>query len=280
MLHVTPSIILYFWLYVAINVSQKSAKFLLTELSNITQVSPHAFSLLSAAGASQPGTENNLNVCTDCSVLPKFFGYWMVIETLVIQDPQCWAVFIDLYSNPATFTCSYILGSHNQYSGVRTSPPKILVTTHFYWFLKSLTKVAAELILYGVLYALSYFKEWLLEQVECVASWVLLRLESSQNNQGAKLSRQFSISTIKPKSLAKLSMESRLRTTNEKGMTQIGLCYKETKLSISCFWTKFPAWLYHCISFIPRKNLSQHTATSAAAFRFSSSGNLGKLKWS
>lgn len=91
MLHVTPSIILYFffWLYVAINVSQKSAKFLLTELSNITQVSPHAFSLLSAADASQTGTENNLNVCTDCSVLPKFFGYWMVIETSVIQDLQC-----------------------------------------------------------------------------------------------------------------------------------------------------------------------------------------------
>jgi len=87
MLHVTSSVILYFlfWLYVAINVSEKSDKFLLTELSSIAWVSLPAFSLLSAAGTSQTGTENSLNVCTDCSVLPKFFGYWMVIETLVIQ---------------------------------------------------------------------------------------------------------------------------------------------------------------------------------------------------
>lgn len=33
---------------------------------------------------------------------------------------------------------------------------------------------------------LPYFKEWLQEQVECVESWVLLKLESSQNNEGAK----------------------------------------------------------------------------------------------
>jgi len=45
----------------------------------------------------------------------------------------------------------------------------------------------------------------------------------------SKTSRQFSISTIKLKSLAKLSKESRLRTTNEKGMTPIGPCYKERK---------------------------------------------------
>lgn len=65
-LHVTPSMILHIfcWLYVAINVSQKSAKVLLTELSNRTQVSPHTSSLLSAAGASQTSTENNLHVCT------------------------------------------------------------------------------------------------------------------------------------------------------------------------------------------------------------------------
>ena len=81
--------VFFLCLYVAIDVSQKSAKFLLTELSNITQVPPHAFSLLSAAGPSQTGTENHLNVCTDCSVIPTFFGYWMVIETLVIQDLQC-----------------------------------------------------------------------------------------------------------------------------------------------------------------------------------------------
>lgn len=90
----------FFWLYVVINVSQKSARFLLTELSNVTQVSPHAFPLLLAAGASQTGTENNLNMCTDCSVLPKLFSYWMVIETLVMQDLQCSAVFTDLHTSP------------------------------------------------------------------------------------------------------------------------------------------------------------------------------------
>lgn len=41
--------------------------------------------------------------------------------------------------------------------------------------------------------------------------------------------RQFSISTIKLKSLAKLSKESRLRTINEKGMTQIRLCHEGKK---------------------------------------------------
>lgn len=46
----------------------------------------------------------------------------------------------------------------------------------------------------------------------------------------SKTSRQFSISTIKFKSLAKLSKEFRLRTTNEKGMTQLGLCSKEKKV--------------------------------------------------
>lgn len=41
--------------------------------------------------------------------------------------------------------------------------------------------------------------------------------------------RQFSISTIKLKSLAKLSKESGLRTINEKGMTQIWLCREGKK---------------------------------------------------
>lgn len=94
----------------------------------------------------------------------------------------------------------------------------------------------------------------------------------------SKTSRQFSISTIKLKSRAKLSKESRLRTTNEKGMTQIGPSYKEEKVKHFMILTKFPSQLYHCIAFIPQKNLSQHTATSAATFRFSFSGNLRKSK--
>lgn len=116
------------------------------------------------------------------------------------------------------------------------------------------------------------------------ASWMCCILSITEAGKQpeqprSKSSRQFSISTIKLKSLAKLSKESRLRTTNEKGMTQIGPCYKDKKLGILWFWTKFPAQLYHCIALIPQKNLSQHTATSTATFRFSFSGNLGKSKW-
>lgn len=104
MLHVTPSIILHFFLlllYAAINISQKLVKLLFTVLPNIPHVSLHAFALLSAAGASQTSTENNADVCPDWSALLKFFGHWMVIETSVIWDLQCWAVFSDLYANAA-----------------------------------------------------------------------------------------------------------------------------------------------------------------------------------
>lgn len=45
---------------------------------------------------SQTGTENNVNACTGCSVLPTLFGFWMVIETAVSQDWWCQAVFIGL----------------------------------------------------------------------------------------------------------------------------------------------------------------------------------------
>lgn len=136
----------YSILFLLVVCSQKSfaevSEVCVDRVSNTRQVSPRACSLLSAAGASWTGTENNWNVCAGCNVPPKFLGCFAVIETLVIQDLQHWIVFIDLYTNPAT-SC-YILGACNQYSRVRTNSPKNQLTTHFCWFLKSLTKVAAS----------------------------------------------------------------------------------------------------------------------------------------
>lgn len=61
--------------------------------------------------------------------------------------------------------------------------------------------------------------------------------------------RQFSISTIKLKSLAKLSKESRLRTINEKGMTQIRLCHEgEKKKKEKAFNDFGPSFLHSYIT--------------------------------
>lgn len=49
------------------------------------------------------GTENNWTLGTAWSMLPKFFGYWLAIQTLAIQDLQCWAGFSDVYTNAAPF---------------------------------------------------------------------------------------------------------------------------------------------------------------------------------
>lgn len=60
--------------------------------------------------------------------------------------------------------------------------------------------------------------------------------------------RQFSISTIKLKSLAKLSKESRLRTINEKGMTQIRLCHEGKKKKEKAFNDFGPSFLHSYIT--------------------------------
>lgn len=92
-----------------------------------------------------------------------------------------------------------------------------------------------------------YFEEWLQEQVECAVG--ITEAGKQPEQPRSKTSGPFSISTIKVKTL--LSKEFRLRTTNEKGMTQTGLCYKEKELSILWFWAKFPAQLHDRIAFIP-----------------------------